>query len=95
MFSIDKIREIVELQIKKDEKLGNQAGGSGHLSHVDFEINSIDDPVKTGENWKIKYAYTTIITTEFTYYPDNPPYEYKHSREIIINSNYQIIEEEK
>lgn len=92
MFSKEKIRDIVDYRIKMDEKLGDQAGGSGHMSHVDYVINEINEPVISGANWKIRYKYTIIITTEFTYYPDNPPYEYPHTNEIIIDAEGKIIE---
>jgi hypothetical protein len=92
MLSKDKIREIVDGKIQSIEKLGDQAGGSGHLSNVSYIIDEIENPVKEGDYWKIRYKYRTIITTEFNYYPDNPPYEFPHSNEILIDSEYSIIE---
>ena len=91
MLSKDKIRELVKSEIEKKEKPGEQSGGSGHLAHVDYTIDSIKEPVKTGDNWKITYSYTTIITTEFTVYPDNPPYENHKTGEIILNNKGENI----
>ena len=60
-FTDEKLREIVEGQIRKDENLGSQSGGSGHMGHVEYVLDGIDEPVKTGEAWDITYKYTVIV----------------------------------
>ena len=96
MFTDAQLQEIVKNQIEKDEKLGDQAGGSGHLGFVSYRIKKISDPeesqVEKGRTWKISYEYVTIVETEFTYYPDNPPYESLHEKTIILDDSGTIIE---
>ncbi|MFC2118814.1 hypothetical protein ACFLTI_04645 [Bacteroidota bacterium] len=92
MLSKEKIKEIVISRINQDEKPGDQGGGSGHMSHVDCEINEISEPVKEDNNWKIVYKYTKYISTEFTYYPDNPPYEYPCTKEILLDKKGNVID---
>ena len=92
-----KIEKIVTKVITHDEKLGHNVGGSGHSGHTSFVINTLGNPSKRqfkGRNvWEITYDYTIIIETEFTYYPDNPPYEYKYQKKIIINQNGRVLKE--
>ncbi len=83
----EKIREIVEAEIQKNEKLGDQGGGSGHISHVSFRIDDINSRSPDSNRIEISYSYTLMTETEFTYYPDNPPYETSCSAIIIVNSN--------
>lgn len=66
-----KFREIIKAKICKDEEIGDQVGGSGHLGHVSYEINSISKPERvqtdTGVGWKVSYGYSIVVVTEFTY----------------------------
>ncbi len=91
MFSQEEIEEIVNNIIKQDEKLGEQVGGSGHLAHNSYKIDKIETEILIDNRLRINYNYTTYIETEFTCYPDNPPYEYQHSGSIVINDNKNII----
>ncbi len=97
MFTDSELDEITRRKIEQDENLGDQVGGSGHLGHISFEIDKIG-PLKEVEfnknrTWQITFEYTLFVTTEFTYYPDNPPYEYKYSKTITINENKEILED--
>jgi hypothetical protein len=92
-FTDQRLQEIIEAQIAKDEKLGSQSGGSGHLGEVGYVLDGVDEPVRRGEGWEVTYRYTTIITTEFTVYPDNPPYEYGHEKTITLDDEGKIISE--
>lgn len=83
-----KIEEIVIKQIEADENLGDHSGGSGHLSNVSYYIDHIE-VLKEGH---IQYFYTIEILTEFTSWPDNPPYENHYQKNIMIDANYQIVE---
>lgn len=93
------ILSIVDSVIRKDEKLGEQAGGSGHLGFVTHHIDNINEvrQVQTnkGQGWKITYTYTIVVETEFTYYPDNPPRQIKYKKAIVIDENGGVIEESK
>ncbi len=97
MFTESELRNIIRAKISYDENFGEQVGGSGHLGHVSYEIDSINRPERvhtnTGEGWRITYYYILIVETEFTYYPDNPPYEYKYRKTVIVNDKGQIITE--
>ena len=95
MFTKEEIAEIIKKKITEDEKPGEQTGGSGHLGYKSFEIKNIE--TKEIENNKVKIIYDYIVTveTEFTYYPDNPPYQYPHKKKIIINSEGKIIHEKE
>ena len=75
MYTEKEIEDLVKQRIEADEKLGDQAGGSGHLSHVSYRIDSIKSKEIEGNKLEITYTYTLLIESEFTYYPDNPPYE--------------------
>ena len=97
MFPEFKLREIIEAKICKDEDLGDQVGGSGHLGHVSYEIDSISKPERvqtdTSVGWKVSYAYSLVVVTEFTYYPDNPPREYRYRKTVIIDDKGKVIRE--
>ncbi|MFX0084408.1 MAG: hypothetical protein ACFFAU_01940 [Candidatus Hodarchaeota archaeon] len=97
MISKSKIEKIVTRIITHDEKLGHSVGGSNHHSHTSFVMNTLGKPIKTQYNginaWKITYIYTIITETEFTYYPDNPPYEHKYQKSIIIDQNGKLLKE--
>ena len=87
MITKEQIEKAIIGQIEKYEKLGEQAGGSGHLSDVNFIIDEIGDPVETGDSWEVEYKYTIVVTTEFTIEPDNPPYLYPKSGKVVIDKN--------
>ncbi len=95
LFNNDEARKIVWKQIEKDVSLGEQVGGSGHLSHVDCKIDSVDKPRKAPEGWEITYRYTVSVTTEFTIYPDNPPRENGFEKTIVVNENGDTIKVRK
>lgn len=87
MLTEKKIREIVESQIRQDNELGERAGGSGHLSYVSYRIDEIIPRDLQDGRTEIAYTYTLIIETEFTYYPDNPPYEDPRSGIVIVDAS--------
>ncbi len=92
------ITEIVKSYIEKTEKIGTRAGGSGHMGNVDYHICRIF-PAKLSKSngtigWKVTFMYTIIITTEFTIYPDNPPYENSYKTTIWLDNNGKIIKED-
>ena len=91
LFSNDKIREIVWSQIEKDVSPGEQVGGSGHLSQVDCKIDNVYGPIQVPEGWEITYRYTVTITTEFTIYPDNPPWENIYEKTIVVDQKGDFI----
>ncbi|MFC2102647.1 hypothetical protein ACFLS7_06590 [Bacteroidota bacterium] len=91
MLTEEKIKEIVDAHILKTEKLGDRAGGSGHMSFVYHRIDGIESrPLNEGKT-EISFDYTLLTETEFTYYPDNPPYESPYKGVIVVNSEGQVI----
>ncbi|KPK84592.1 MAG: hypothetical protein AMS27_09495 [Bacteroides sp. SM23_62_1] len=86
MISKEKIEKLICEKIELEEQLGDQAGGSGHLSFVEYDLEWIGKPQKTEEGYVVEYRYTLVISTEFTIYPDNPPYTYPKSGTIIIKT---------
>lgn len=97
MFSEKEIRDIVNTKICQDEDLGEQVGGSGHLGYKSYKINQINKPekIQTDNNqeiWRITYSYTVYVETEFTYYPDNPPREYRYKKTIFLDRNRKFVE---
>jgi hypothetical protein len=85
MISGAEIEKLVREKIACKEELGEQAGGSGHLGYVDYQLDSIGEPVLTEAGYRVDYRYTRIIVTEFTYEPDNPPYRYPVESYLIID----------
>jgi hypothetical protein len=96
MFTGERLREIVVAHIERNERLGYQAGGSGHLGYVSFEVDKIGEPTRIGsgegEVWEVAYSYTLFVETEFTYYPDNPPHEYRKSATVLIDHYGNILD---
>ncbi len=92
MFTEEELQEIVKNKIETDEKLGTQAGGSGHLAYKHFVLNKLTSKQLTEDKLEIRYSYTVYIETEFTYYPDNPPMEYPNSGVMVVDKNKNIID---
>ncbi|MBU0476165.1 MAG: hypothetical protein KKF62_18620 [Bacteroidetes bacterium] len=95
MFTKEEIEELVKAKIESDEKLGEQTAGSGHLSYVSYKLMDFSSKEMPDNNLQIDYNYSTFVETEFTYEPDNPPYEYNHKKRIFITSEKVIIKEEE
>jgi hypothetical protein len=92
-FTDERLQEIIEAQIAKDEKLGSQSGSSGHMGDVGYVLDGVDEPVRQGNAWEVTYRYTIIVTTEFTIYPDNPPYEYSLVKTITLDDEGGVVSE--
>jgi hypothetical protein len=85
MITPEELEIIIRSRIESAEKLGEQSGGSGHMGYVDYNIDKIEEPVLTDEGYTVSYSYTLIISTEFTYEPDNPPYRVPVSKSMLID----------
>lgn len=94
MKSKEEIEKIVRKQIEADQKIGIQAGGSGHSAFVTYQINEIKSKPINKNQLEIEYSYTLFVESEFTYYPDNLPQEYPHSKKIIIQDEQEQSEPE-
>ncbi len=91
MFNEEEIHEIVKRKIEADEKLGEQTGGSSHLSYVSYVLNNVKTKQLSDEKIEIQYKYKIFIESEFTVYPDNPPMEYPKTKVIVVDKNKKII----
>jgi len=86
MLTEEKIKDIVEAWVQNTGKQESQTGGSGHLSHVSFRIDSVSSRILDNGTSEISCSYTLMTETEFTCYPDNPPYETPCSATIIVDA---------
>ena len=96
-FNYGVLEKVVSTRIERDKLLGEHTDGSGHKGHVEYRLDRINEPKWINneyvEGWEISYEYTLIVTTEFTIYPDNPPYEYRKTKTIVLDDLYkQIVE---
>jgi len=85
MITREELEKMIRSTIESEEKLGEQSSGSGHMGYIDYDIDKIGEPVLTEEGYAVSYSYTLIITTEFTYEPDNPPYRVPVSKSMLID----------
>jgi hypothetical protein len=93
MLTKEEIAKIVKTKIEKDEKLGDQAGGSGHLTFVSYKLTDIKTNEMKNGNLKATYVYTKFYESEFTYEPDNPPMEVTYKNTIVIDKNKKVVSE--
>ncbi|MBN2775977.1 MAG: hypothetical protein JXR31_17105 [Prolixibacteraceae bacterium] len=89
---ITEVNQIVKKQIETEHRLGEQAGGSGHLSYVSYRLGNLKIEIKAKREKLVTYWYTLFIESEFTVEPDNPPYEYNYCRSFKIVDRVQITE---
>ena len=81
-----KVLSAIEAHIKSKHKLGEQSGGSGHKGHVSFRVDNYEQRKLEDGKTEVSFKYTIFTETEFTYYPDNPPYEDRYESKIIIET---------
>ncbi len=78
------IKNVINLVLDHDVKPGDHAGGSGHLSYVSYTVKEIIKEEIRDKILNIRCLYDTVIVTEFTIEPDNPPYIYNHEKRIML-----------
>jgi hypothetical protein len=93
MFTQEEFEKIVTSQIEHDEELGTLSGGSDHIGYKSYGIEEILPPRQVGKGWEVTYRYVTITETEFTIYPDNPPYENSYEKTILLDKAGNVIKE--
>ncbi len=94
MITTEAVEAIIRKHITATEKLGHHGSTSGHMSHIGYSLDEFTFEETEENTISIKYSYTTVVETEFTYYPDNPPYEYHYKKEMIIDKEHNIISDE-
>lgn len=91
---LEKIKENLKQQI------GNQLGGSGHLSNVtvsDIKIEGIEETIRDGKTVpRVQYSYTVDIEFEFLIAKDNELIHMTHTTiekrmRCIYPSNQRIL----
>ena len=82
----EKVLSAIEAHIKSKHKLGEQTGGSGHKGFISFRVDEYDQHKLHDGKIEISFKYTIFTETEFTYYPDNPPYEDHYEAKIILET---------
>ena len=91
LYNREFLEVVISTKIEREELLGEQTGGSGHKGYVEYRIDRIHEPnrikIQDIEGWEINYDYTLIVTTEFTVYPHNSPYEYRKTGTIVLENS--------
>ena len=89
------IRNIIKKIIETQEKLGDEVGGSQHRANTTYSLQEISEPkplfYEGKDAFTISYVYKILVETEFTYYPDNPPYEYKYEQNAVISDEGEVL----
>jgi hypothetical protein len=91
MTTRQEIESIIRKHIESKEKLGHHGSTSGHMSHTGYSLDEYSFEEIEDAKIRVKYSYTTVVETEFTYYPDNPPYEYYHEMEMLLDKDMNIL----
>ncbi|PLW92507.1 MAG: hypothetical protein C0592_10445 [Marinilabiliales bacterium] len=92
MLSKEEILQIILGIIEKQEGAGTHSGGSGHLSGLGIKIDKLN--IKNDEgNIFAEVEYRVIIESEFTYYPDNPPKEYRYQKSFLLSETGKLLSE--
>lgn len=91
------IKNHIQAYLEKVEKIGQNGAGSGHLAFKFLEIDSLSHPVSFSRDnimgFRIEVHYRILIETEFTFYPDNPPQEYRYSKALFCDKNGKVLGE--
>ncbi|MHA2504416.1 MAG: hypothetical protein ACXAE3_16295 [Candidatus Kariarchaeaceae archaeon] len=96
MADLESIASSIHTQIKREEGVGDQAGGSGHLGFVSIMLGNVEIMKKDvdqshGYMYKVRTQYTKFIESEFSIEPDNPPHEYIYSQIFFLDNEYTIV----
>jgi hypothetical protein len=88
----EKIVAAIKAFIESKHKLGERSGGSGHKGFVSYVIDEFEHENIDDAKIRLSFKYTITTETEFTYYPDNPPYEDKYEEVIMLDKDFKILE---
>ena len=67
MFTEQQIHDLVKKHIEDHENLGDQAGSSGHLSHVSYSLDEVETRFLKKGKLEVNFRYTLHYLTEFGY----------------------------
>ncbi|MCB9235483.1 MAG: hypothetical protein H6581_27755 [Bacteroidia bacterium] len=93
MLSKSRIEEVVREWIHLKEETSHQTPAHGHPTEKSYTLKHIHIPEETPRGWKVKFDYSLYVTTEFTVYPDHPPYEYPCIGELELDQDGFIVAE--
>lgn len=94
----NKLKKIIQNEIEKRHKLGEFAGGSGHLSYRSVSKLELETPKEIKFKGKIAYQiafkFNIYTETEFLHSPeDNDTYfTERHQVKVIFDKNINILE---
>lgn len=90
---------IAKAYIENAHRIGESAGGSGHMGYTSLRgptIERIRQCLVNGDaRWEIAFRYTLVTETEFTCYPDNPPHERTHTKKLLVDEKGTVTEQPK
>lgn len=86
------IKERIASLVRDRGGQGTHAGGSGSLSEVDIYVEEVRETGREGSNILFECVYEKVVTTEFTIYPDNPPYVSRHRVVFSVSEEGEIVE---
>ena len=83
----EEIESAIKSHIESRHRIGEHSGGSGHKGFVSYTIDEYDHKILDNGNIQVSFKYTITTETEFTYYPDNPPYEDKYEEVFLLDKD--------
>ncbi len=97
MFDIKKIKEIIDEEIAKSRKMGEHAGGSGHLafrSIIKFELSEPKEIQHKGNlAYELTCKYDIYTETEFLHPPEEDEvYTEHYTDKFLFDKDSNIIE---
>lgn len=93
MLNQNLLSKLAEYIIAKEEKSGTHPGGSGHLADVGVSAECIMQEEPDKDTTKVTIIYKKTVVSEFTIYPDNPPYESLYRKTVTTDNRGNIISE--
>lgn len=100
MIDKSKINLAVKEELRKQRKLGEQTGGSGHLGFVSISELKHSDPKKIkfkGQDaYEVLVELETYTETEFEHSPEHDEmYKSRHRDKIILDENLNVLDYQK
>ena len=87
----DKVEASIRRYIDSNHELGDRAGGSGHMAYVSYNLDGFNFKQREDGNIEVSFKYTLVTETEFTSYPDNPPFEDELESRVFLDKNFKVI----
>ena len=88
----DDILERIEKILEERVGAGDYKGAGDHLGNIQLNVISITPKRRSGGGWLAECHYEKVVETEFTIYPDNPPYVSSYHSVFEVTELGEIIE---